>query len=105
MQSKAIPEVLSWYRSMKQTVCCTSCGENHPATLELHHIDPKTKVAAVSSMVYNGHSMTEVLQEYDKCTVLCGNCHSKEHYGHLYATPAARLSPYSAKHELNYAQV
>lgn len=93
MPSKAQPNVLAWYREMKNTVLCTGCGENHPATLELHHIDPSTKVAAVSSLVYNGADMTTVHAEYDKCTVLCGNCHSKEHYGHLYSAPAAQV-PY-----------
>ena len=53
---------------------CQWEGEFLPVQLQFDHIDPATKVDAVSRMV-GKKSMDEILQEISKCQVLCANCH------------------------------
>jgi hypothetical protein len=59
--------------------CCNFCGyKEHPEILQFHHIEPDTKA-------YNIHEMgtlpwVKVLQEINKCVLLCPNCHTYLHY-------------------------
>ncbi len=39
------------------------------------HIDPKTKIAAISEMIRLGYSWSEIKAEIQKCRLLCCNCH------------------------------
>ena len=59
---------------------CVKCGENHPACLEFHHNDPNKKEYNVSKIVNSTYSIKTILKEIKKCTVLCSNCHRKEHF-------------------------
>jgi hypothetical protein len=70
-------ESRSWYNEYKNTLKCSTCPENHPACLDFHHRDSKTKLGNVSSMVYNSKKM--LLEEIKKCDVICANCHRKKH--------------------------
>lgn len=54
---------------------CAHCGENHPATLDHHHIDRRTKSFPVAK--WPAHRWERVLQEIAKRVVLCANCHRK----------------------------
>lgn len=36
-------KIQEWFREYKKSLSCEVCGENHPACLEFHHIDPKEK--------------------------------------------------------------
>lgn len=64
-----------WYAEYKATLSCSSCGFNHPAALQFHHIDPSTKKSEVSSMVASAISRKTIIKEIEKCIVLCANCH------------------------------
>ena len=55
---------------------CVNCGETHPATLDFHHTDPSVKEANITML----DSRKKMLEEADKCVVLCSNCHRKLHY-------------------------
>jgi hypothetical protein len=55
---------------------CQHCGENHPAVLDLHHLDPSVKDMDPSAA--SGRRL--FYEEASKCIVLCSNCHRKEHY-------------------------
>lgn len=59
---------------------CEKCGENHPAVLEFHHIDPNEKEREVSLLVHRGCNIQKIQEEIKKCKVLCANCHKKEHW-------------------------
>ena len=72
-----IPE---FYNQLKATLECARCGENHPATLQFHHRDPQKKDFNLSEAVNDGYSIERIKREVAKCTVLCANCHAKEHY-------------------------
>lgn len=69
-----------WFRELKSKLKCERCPENHPACLEFHHLDPSEKNNHVSSMVHETYSEKRILEEIDKCIVLCANCHRKEHH-------------------------
>ena len=69
-----------WFDQYKSTLKCNKCPENHPATLDFHHINPKDKDDSVSNMVADGRSEKLILAEVAKCDVLCSNCHRKLHY-------------------------
>jgi hypothetical protein len=69
-----------FYNQLKSTLECAQCGENHPATLQFHHRDPQKKDFNLSEAVREGYSIERIKREVAKCTVLCANCHAKEHY-------------------------
>ncbi len=68
-----------WLAEYKLGLKCERCPENHPSTLDFHHIN-KNKEAGITVLVSNGRSITNIKKEIDKCIVLCSNCHRKEHY-------------------------
>lgn len=63
-------------REYKASKGCNHCGENHPAVLDLHHLDPNVKDLNPSDAT----SRKLFYEEADKCIVLCSNCHRKLHY-------------------------
>lgn len=77
-------EMKAWYKEYKSTLSCVKCSENHPATLHFHHLDKSTKETNLANALSKGWSKTRILNEIDKCIVLCANCHSKEHWEDLY---------------------
>jgi len=78
-KNKNRPKVLEFLRRYKQRSGCRLCGENSsPDALDFHHINPNTKTMTVTDMVRNS-SIFAMLDEIEKCVVLCSNCHRKMH--------------------------
>lgn len=75
-------EIIVKFKQWKldNNVKCARCPEDHPATLHFHHRDPSKKEYLISKMVGNGMSWEKILEEIEKCDILCANCHAKEHY-------------------------
>ncbi|SRR6266550_5461557 len=73
-------ELVEWYREYKKTLRCADCGQNHPATLEFHHLDPTKKEALVSRLIATTSSLRRLQEEMAKCVVLCANCHRIRHW-------------------------
>lgn len=69
-----------WFREYKKTLSCILCGENHHATLDFHHRDPKIKEGRITELIVSNRSMENILAEIEKCDVLCANCYRKLHY-------------------------
>jgi hypothetical protein len=67
-----------WFIEFKSSLSCEKCGESHPACLDFHHRDPSTKELTVARALLI--SKKRVLEEIEKCDVLCANCHRKVHY-------------------------
>jgi hypothetical protein len=65
-----------WLTALKAERGCAHCGERDPVVLEFHHSSGE-KEFAVARMTPK--SMKAILAEIDKCTVLCANCHLREH--------------------------
>ena len=60
---------------------CKSCGvniEESPWLAAFHHRDPDTKEFEISRM-FTRSSFSELIDEIEKCDLLCHNCHSSEH--------------------------
>ena len=59
---------------------CSVCGlkTNNPDNYDYHHRDPSTKISSVADMVGRG-SRQDILNEIQKCDVICKSCHSDIH--------------------------
>ena len=57
-----------------------ACLENDPMILEFHHRNPKSKKFNLGAAVAC-RSWGAIIQEIEKCDVLCRNCHTRIHEG------------------------
>jgi len=62
--------------SLKGTLKCQNCPENHPRCLDFHH--EADKVMAISRAARNW-GLKRLKEEIAKCVILCANCHRKNH--------------------------
>lgn len=90
-------QIWEFYTQLKETLACTRCGENHPATLQFHHCDPHQKAFNLSAAVRQGYSIETIKKEMAKCIVLCANCHTKQHYEELKGKEKASLDDLAAQ--------
>lgn len=68
------------FQAFKSTLSCTKCGQNHPATLDFHHLIPHPDNQKINVLTKRG-AYTKAIQEImDKCIVLCANCHRVHHH-------------------------
>lgn len=59
---------------------CSSCGyKKNSAALSFHHRDPASKVFGLDSRHLSNRTMSAIMEELDKCDLLCLNCHSELH--------------------------
>ena len=65
-------------RELKRSRACVRCGFDNPCALEFHHRDPAQKAFKISEKAWS-YSWERVLEEVEKCDVLCSNCHRIEH--------------------------
>ena len=72
-------KVVEWFREYKSQLACEICGENHPATLDFHHLDSEEKDRGLAELARTS-SKQRVLEEMKKCVVWCSNCHRKHHW-------------------------
>lgn len=64
---------------------CVFCKYNtHPVALDFHHIKPDTKVATISAMINAKVTEPKLLNEIEKCIVVCSNCHRLLHNNLLF---------------------
>jgi len=64
--------------------CCTRCGFNRSfVALDFHHIDPQSKSFPLSSGYC--YSWDRVVEEMNKCELLCANCHRELHFSHSHS--------------------
>jgi len=68
--------ILFQYKGSK----CQHCALSEPDHLEVydyHHVDPTTKLHNIGTILEG--PLERLMTEVDKCLLLCGNCHRKEH--------------------------
>lgn len=59
---------------------CERCGyERNNAALAFHHLDPSAKSFALDLRSCSNTSWDALLEEAQKCLLLCLNCHSEIH--------------------------
>lgn len=81
--------------------CCNSdclwLGELLPCMLDFHHLNVKEKHFGIATMAYKAKSIQElndIINEINKCTVLCAMCHRLESCGFL---DASKIQPCNIK--------
>ena len=63
---------------------CEKCGyDKNLAGLCFHHLDPKTKKFQLDARKCANSSIESLIEEANKCSLLCHNCHMEEHYPEL----------------------
>ena len=63
---------------------CINCGYNRNyASLHFHHKDPTQKTFNLDSHHVAALNWKILLNEANKCELLCGNCHGEHHHPHL----------------------
>lgn len=72
---KKIRQAVADFKSRSQC----ECGEDNPACLVFHHKDPSTKKFQIGSNMTSCTSLKRLMEEINKCEVLCANCHLKLH--------------------------
>ncbi len=71
-----------FYIQLKHNKPCLDCKDVFPWwILEFDHRDPSTKVDDVSSLVKV--SKRKLLEEIDKCDLICSNCHKERTHKRL----------------------
>lgn len=64
--------------------CCSICGYNQNlAALAFHHADSATKDFKLDMRSLSNRGLETVLEEFDKCILVCHNCHAELHNPHL----------------------
>jgi hypothetical protein len=77
-KDKLVQERYAAYAGLKAGLACSVCGETHPACLDFHHRDPYKKSFNLAEG-WKTRTWQEILDEVDKCDILCANCHRKHH--------------------------
>lgn len=57
---------------------CVDCGFNDYSRLEVFEFDhlPKYEKRERLSVLFGGHSWDTIIEELDKCDLVCANCHA-----------------------------
>ena len=62
------------YLDLFKGKACADCGNTNPIVFELDHREGSDKVMEVSTMI-NKRSWKALLNEFNKCDIVCANCH------------------------------
>ena len=74
-------KLLERYREWKSDIGCKCCPETEAICLELHHLIPEEKEVNPADMIRRGWAWERIMEEAEKCVVVCSNCHKKVHAG------------------------
>ena len=59
---------------------CEVCGyDKNLAALQFHHLNPGEKKFGLDARVLGNMKMETIISEFNKCILLCANCHLEEH--------------------------
>jgi hypothetical protein len=75
------------WRIFKSTLKCALCDENHPNTLDFHHVVRNSDKRPVHRLVRDGMFTQAIAEVREKCVVLCSNHHRKGHYYEHHGIP------------------
>ena len=81
-KKKVYDEITALYNASKIKLGCLHCKKkfkNDPEVLDYHHPNPENKRQPVSSFWRTSwQQFKKMKEEWEKCIVLCANCHRKE---------------------------
>ena len=74
-------DLIKFVISMKQKPC-VDCGVKYPHyVMDFHHRDRETKLATINRMInYHSYSKKKIIEEVNKCDLICANCHRGRTY-------------------------
>lgn len=64
-------------QKIKETLSCPICNENENVCLDFHHLDRSEKDLGITDMTHQGWSLKRIINEINKCCIVCANCHRK----------------------------
>ena len=71
-----------WSNKVKEDFGCPICRvPGHGCEFDFHHVEQETKKFDVSELLRNQRPMTLIIEEINKCTVLCARCHRLVSFG------------------------
>jgi hypothetical protein len=66
---------------LRGNIGCEKCGYiKNISALDFHHKNSNEKSFQLDSRTLGNKSWNQILEEFDKCSILCANCHREEHY-------------------------
>lgn len=75
-----LEELRSWTRKLKESNPCVDCNVSYPwYVLDFDHVSG-TKVDNISNMIAKRSAKQKILDEIDKCEIVCSNCHRQRTY-------------------------
>jgi hypothetical protein len=77
LQRKRILELQGVLLRIKAERGCADCGEKDPIVLDFDHRDRKEKHFQIGDTARFGWSKKKLLEEVEKCDVVCANCHRR----------------------------
>jgi len=82
----------TWFVNFKKQLSCVTCGFDHPAALDFHHVEQKKSNRKLHKLISDGHTKKRILAEIEKCVVLCSNCHRVHHHDERQIKKQKRLA-------------
>lgn len=71
-----------WLQDLKKDKPCMDCGKVLiPQAMQWDHREPSTKKFCISETLQNNISRKRILEEIEKCDLVCANCHAYRTYG------------------------
>ena len=71
---------------------CNKCGYSaNLAALHFHHLDSTTKHFKLDARILSNKKWESIVEEAEKCILLCSNCHAEEHNPELSAENVQRI--------------
>lgn len=90
--SKRRQDRLGWYRELKKDKSCIDCGTTYePSCMDYDHVKGE-KINHISRMVLNNSPKNKILEEIDKCELVCCLCHNKRTYDRQERADESKLS-------------
>ena len=72
--------IMSYILEVFPELKCQRCGYSKCfAALDFHHLDPKEKEYQIGDFFRSRRNKSIVINELNKCVLLCANCHREEH--------------------------
>ncbi len=67
--------VKDWVSELKDKPCTDCGGRFPPVVMDFDHLPEFEKVDSISVMANHGASKKRILDEIEKCEIVCANCH------------------------------
>ena len=75
LKSARIAKLYEWLNELKQAPC-TDCKQTfNPVCMDFDHLDGSAKIKGITKMVNETYSKERIIQEIEKCELVCANCH------------------------------